>query len=169
MKALLFFFILGTLGSHSYAADSCEKVIKQEQKNLKEFDDLDFRVFSNQKWDDFKLTHSKDIVVHFPDGHTTTGLKKHIEDMKAMFVALPDLKISEHPIKIADKNFTAVQGIMEGTFTKPMTLPDGKVVQPNGKKLKLEMVTIGKWKDGVMTEEFLYWDNAAYMAQLGIQ
>lgn len=29
------------------------------------------------------------------------------------------------------------------------------------------MCTIGIWKDGTMSEEYLYWDNQTYMNQLG--
>src|SRR4249920_3067210 len=69
-----------------------------EQANLANFDDLDFNVFSGQKWDELSKSHSKDIVVHWPDGHTTTGLDVHIEDLKAMFVYAPDTRIKEHAI-----------------------------------------------------------------------
>ena len=30
------------------------------------------------------------------------------------------------------------------------------------------MCTVGHWKDGVMIEEWLFWDNATYMKQIGI-
>jgi hypothetical protein len=30
------------------------------------------------------------------------------------------------------------------------------------------MCTVGYWKDGVMVEEWLFWDNATYMKQIGI-
>jgi hypothetical protein len=30
------------------------------------------------------------------------------------------------------------------------------------------MATIGHWKKGKMDHEWLYWDNASYMAQMGI-
>src|SRR5687767_4640071 len=63
-------------------------------KNIATFDTLDFDVFSHQKWDRFPESHSKDIVVHWPDGHTTTGLEKHIEDMKYMFTYAPDTRIT---------------------------------------------------------------------------
>ena len=40
---------------------------------------------------------------------------------------------------------------------------------PTGKSFKLPMATLGHWgKDGVMTEEYLFWDNATYMKQLGL-
>jgi hypothetical protein len=32
------------------------------------------------------------------------------------------------------------------------------------------MCTVGRWNDdGLMTEEYLFWDNATYMKQLGVQ
>lgn len=137
-------------------------------KNLATFDTLDFKVFSNQDWVRFHESHAKDIIVHFPDGHTTTGLDVHIKDMKAMFVYAPDTRITEHPIKVGSGNITAVTGIMEGTFTQPMPIGDGKFIQPTGKSFKLPMATFGIWKNGLMSEEYLYWDNKTYMAQMGL-
>ena len=29
------------------------------------------------------------------------------------------------------------------------------------------MVTIGRWENGLMEEEWLFWDNAAFMKQIG--
>lgn len=135
---------------------------------LEVFDDLDFNVFSNQDWVGFHKSHGPDIVVHWPDGHTTTGLDVHIEDLKKMFVYAPDTRIKEHPIRIGNGEWTAVAGIMEGTFSAPMPLPDGTSIPPTGKSFKLPMATLGHWKDGLMFEEYLYWDNATYMAQLGL-
>jgi hypothetical protein len=52
----------------------------QEQKNLENFDDLDFNVYSGQKWSEFSRSHAPDIVVHWPDGRITTGLETHLAD-----------------------------------------------------------------------------------------
>lgn len=140
----------------------------QVAQHLTTFDDLDYNVFSNQKWDELSRSHHKDILVHWPDGHTTKGIEKHIEDLKALFVHAPDTRIKEHPIKFGSGEWTAVTGIMEGTFTRPMQGPDGKSIQPTGKAFRLPMCTIGRWENGVMVEEFLYWDNATYMNQMGL-
>ena len=85
-----------------------------------------------------------------------------------MFVYAPDTRIKEHPIRIAQGEWTSVMGIMKGTFTKPMPAGNGKTVQPTGKSFKLPMVTIGHWKDGVMDEEWLFWDNQTFMKQIGL-
>lgn len=136
-------------------------------KNLSTFDTLDYTVFSNRDWTRLHESHAKDIKVHFPDGHTEVGLEQHIKTLDAMFVYAPDTRIKEHPIKIGSGNITAVMGYMEGTFTKPMPIGDGKFIEPTGKKFKLPMATIGIWKeDGTMSEEYLFWDNKSYMDQI---
>ena len=141
------------------------------EKNLATFDDLDYRVFSGEQWHDLSKSHSKEVVVHWPDGHTTKGIEKHIEDLKYMFSFAPDNRIMEHPVRFgtADGEWTAVSGWLEGTFTKPMVLPDGKTIQPTGKSYRIPMATLGHWnKDGVMFEEFLFWDNGEFMKQIGL-
>jgi SnoaL-like polyketide cyclase len=132
------------------------------------FDTLDFDVFTNQKWDRLKESHSQDIAVHWPDGHVTHGIDRHIADLKAMFVYAPDTRIQQHPVKITNGDWTSVIGIMQGTFTKPMPIGEGKTIPPTGKAFKLIMCTVGHWKNGTMDEEYLFWDNQSYMAQIGL-
>lgn len=141
---------------------------KQENKNLEVFDELDFKVFTNQEWARLHESHHKDIIVNWPDGHQTFGIDRHIEDLKFLFVFAPDTRIETHPIRLGAGNYTAVMGIMEGTFTAPMPIGDGKVIEPTGKSFSLPMVTIGRWENGVMVEEFLFWDNKTYYEQIGL-
>ena len=137
-------------------------------KNLQTFDTLDFTVFSNQQWVRLHESHAKDIKVNWPDGHYTTGIDRHISDLKNMFVYAPDTKIKIHPIRFGSGNMTCVTGVMTGTFTLPMPIGDGKFIQPTGKTFTLPMCTVGIWKNGVMIEEYLFWDNQTYMNQLGL-
>ena len=138
-------------------------------QHIATFDDLDFNVFTHQKWDELKKSHSKDIVVHWPDGHQTKGIEKHIEDLKAMFVYAPDTRILVHPVKFGSGPWTSVVGVMEGTFTVPMPVPNGKPIAPTGKAFKLTMNTVGRWNaQGTMDEEYLFWDNQTYMQQIGL-
>ncbi len=138
-------------------------------KNIATFDTLDFVVFSNQEWVRFHESHDENIVVYWPDGHHTNGLPKHIEDLKALFVYAPDTKITQHPIKFGSKEWTCVTGVMTGTFTKPMPVGGGKSIKPTGMSFAVPMCTVGHWKNGVMIEESLFWDNATYMKQIGVK
>jgi hypothetical protein len=132
------------------------------------FDTLDFDVFTHQKWDRLRESHSQDVAVHWPDGHVTHGIDRHIADLKAMFVYAPDTRIQEHPVKLAQGEWTSVIGVMEGTFTQPMPVGEGKSIPPTGKAFKLVMCTVGHWKHGTMDEEYLFWDNQTYMKQIGL-
>jgi len=135
---------------------------------LATFDTLDFDVYSNQKWDRLSESHAADIVVTWPDGHETKGLARHIEDLKGMFVFAPNTNIAEHPIRICSGDYTAVTGIMTGTFSRPMPIGDGKTIAPTGKSVRLMMVTIGHWNGPTMDHEWLFWDNQAFMQQMGL-
>lgn len=138
------------------------------EQHLRTFDTLDFEIFSKQQWDRFPESHADDIVVTWPDGHQTKGLATHIEDLKKMFVYAPDTAIKTHPIRFGSGEWTAVTGVMTGTFTKPMPTPDGKSIAPTGKAFSLPMATIGQWRNGKMIAESLFWDNQTYMQQLGL-
>jgi len=139
------------------------------ETRLATFDKLDFDYYSGQQWDKFNESHADNIKVYYPDGSTTEGLyPQHIDAIKGTFVFAPDTKIKTHPVRFGGGDWTAVIGEMEGTFSKPMPVGGGKTIPPTGKKFKLAMVTIGHWKDDKMVEEYLFWDNQAFMKQIGV-
>ena len=160
--------MISLAGAANAATGPYEQELAQVLKHLENFDDLDYNVFTNQKWTELHRSHGQDITVHWPDGHATHGIARHIEDLKAMFIWAPDTRIKEHPVKIGQGDWTAVIGIMEGTFSKPMPIGDGKFIQPTGKAYKIRMATIAHWKGGVMDEEYLFWDNQEFMKQIGL-
>ncbi len=136
---------------------------------LVRFDSLDFDVYSHQKWADLATSHDDHIKVYYPDGSTTTGLDpQHVDALKPMFVFAPDTRITSHPVKFGSGDWTAVIGEMEGSFTAPMPIGNGKTIPPTNKKFHLTMATIGHWKEGKMVEEYLFWDNQSFLKQIGL-
>ncbi|HEV2749974.1 MAG TPA: ester cyclase [Gemmatimonadales bacterium] len=138
------------------------------ESHLKTFDVLDFDVFSNQKWDRLHESHADDVVVTWPDGHETKGIERHIADLKALFVFAPDIKIQVHPIRFGSGSWTAVTGVMTGTFTRPMSTADGSSIAPTGRRFAIGMATIGHWKGSTIDHEWLFWDNQDFYTQLGL-
>jgi len=88
--------------------------------------------------------------------------------MKNLVAFAPDIKIEAHPIRFGSGDWTAVEGVMSGTFTQPMATPDGKSIAPTGKHFTVSMVTVGHWKNGTMDHEWLFWDNQSFMKQIGL-
>src|SRR5436309_11810678 len=162
VKALCFGLGLAAISEYAEASDPklahYQAAEQLANTHIATFDTLDFDVFTNQKWDRLKESHSNDITVHWPDGHETKGIEKHIDDLKALFVFAPDLKIKVHPIRFGSGTWTAVTGVMSGTFTKPMPAPGGKSVAPTGKHFALSMATIGHWKGSTMDHKRMYWE-----------
>lgn len=157
------------LDSPQTAVEQYQAAQKIANSNLAKADDLDFNVFSNQQWDRFKISHAPGIKVYWPDNHVEVGLDKHIESLKYFFTYAPDTRIEFHPVRLGVGEWTSWIGLMQGTFTKPMKMPDGRIVQPTGKSFSLPMCTVGHWKSGTMDAEYLFWDTGLYLRQMGVQ
>ena len=79
--------------------------------------------------------HSPDVFVDI-NGNTTSGIEEHLQFGKAaQSAAAEDLKILDHPIKIAAGNWTAVTGTLPGNMT---------------------MMTLARWEDGRIAEEYIW-------------
>lgn len=154
--------------TNTVAASTNNSTNAETETLLRRFDSLDYDIYSHQKWDSFQISHADDILVHYPDGSTSKGLADHLTQLKPMFVFAPDTRIQEHPVKFGTNGWTSVIGTMEGTFSAPMPVGNGKTIAPTGKKFKLAMSTVANWKDGKMIEEYLFWDNQAFMKQIGL-
>ncbi len=140
-----------------------------ECRNLRTFDELDFQVYSGQEWDRLGESHAQNVRVHWPDGHYTDGIERHLADLKSQFVWAPDTRVSEHPLRIAKGELTAVTGVLTGTFSRPMPDGTGGFIRPTNKSFAVNMVTVGLWnKHGVMDEEFLFWDNQTFNQLIGL-
>jgi hypothetical protein len=140
----------------------------QEQMNRDRLYDLDFDVLSDQRWDDLERSHAAYVVVHWPDGRTTPGLGAHINDLREIFAYAPDTHLDGHTVRLADGDYTSVNGTLRGTFSAPMPVPGG-VIEPTGRSFELPLAMIGRWQDGLMVEEWLFWDNRVLRKQIGLE
>jgi len=49
-----------------------------------------------------------------------------------------------------------------------MPTPNGGTIAPTGNRFAIGMATIGHWVNGRMDHEWLFWDNADFMKQIGL-
>ena len=129
--------LLPSSSSSSNQTETAVVVVAQtpeEQANLNRFDKLDFEGWNNRNWTLFKELHSSDVFVDI-NGNTTSGIEEHLQSSMAALSAAPDLKILDHPIKIAAGDWTAVTGTLPGNLT---------------------MITLAHWEDGRIAEEYLW-------------
>ena len=136
-------------------------------KNLQTFDELDLVAFNNRDMALIKKIHAEDVKVYNPDGTITEPMAPHAEELQFLFDTF-DFTVAEHIVGFGHGEWTAGISISEGNWVKPITLPDGAVLQPTGKPVSLKIATIARWKNGRIAEEYLFWDNADWNRQIGL-
>jgi hypothetical protein len=167
----------GTSSSLQAKVDSLQNELKKftgeraaTDLRLAKFDSLDFDYYNNQKWDMLARSHADNIKCYYPDGSTTTGLyPQHVDQLKPMFVFAPDTKCKRHVAGFGNGEWAGVIEEVEGIFSKPMPIGNGKTIAPTGKHFKFLLATVGRWgPDAKMTEEYLFWDNESIIKQIGL-
>lgn len=140
----------------------------QTARHLKIFDELDLVAFNNRDLKRIGEIHADDVVVHNPDGTKTAPFKPHGEELQFLFDTF-DFKVADHLVGFGFGEWTAGISVSKGKWVKPITTPDGKVLQPTGKSVSLKIATIARWENGRIAEEYLFWDNADWNRQIGME
>ncbi|HTY35597.1 MAG TPA: ester cyclase [Bacteroidota bacterium] len=135
-------------------------------RRLGRLDKMDFDAIAKQQWEPFRETHDDSVVVQWPDGHSTKGIAAHIQEARALLAFAPDSWVEGHPIRFGSGEWTCTTSTIVGTFTNPVYTAEGKLIQPTGKRFRVSVCTIARWKDNRIIEESLFWDNQAIMNQL---
>lgn len=138
-------------------------------KHLKTFDELDLVAFNNRDMKRIKEIHADDVKVYNPDGTVTKGMTPHHADELQFLFDTFSFVVTDHIVGFGYGEWTAGISISEGKWVKPLTLPDGTVLPPTGKKVRIKIATIARWKDGRIAEEYLFWDNADWNRQIGLK
>ena len=141
---------------------------KATERSLSRLDSLDFDGISRQRWDLFSAMHSEDVVVNWPDGHSTKGIAAHAEEARALLAFAPDAWVEAHLRRFGSDDWTCVTGTIVGTFSKPISIVGGKTIPPTGRRFRIPLCTVARWRDGKIIEKSLYWDNQALLNQLGL-
>jgi len=139
----------------------------QTERNLKTFDELDLVAFNNRDMKRIGEIHADQVIVHNPDGSKTSPFEPHAEELQFLFDTF-DFIVTDHIVGFGHGEWTAGISISEGKWVKPLKMPDGTVLKPTGKKVRIKIATIARWEKGRIAEEFLFWDNADWNRQIGL-
>ncbi len=98
-----------------------------------------------QDWETFDAYHDQDVVVYCPAANRRQRWGCLTTAPSRSFVTQ-----------------------MTGAFTGPLELPDGTRIEPTSKSFDVSFATIARWRDGKIVEEYLKYDNASFMQQVGL-
>jgi steroid delta-isomerase-like uncharacterized protein len=110
--------------------------------------------------DRYAESHSEDFVAH-AENHEAT-LEEDIAAAREERKALPDMRVTVNQL-VAEKDLVAVYWTAVGTNTQA-----GMGFPATGKKIKIDGMTLFRFKSGRICEEWSVWDMLSVMRQAGL-
>jgi predicted ester cyclase len=99
-------------------------------------------------------------------GRARTGAAALVELKGRLLTAFPDLQLHAEYV-LADGNRAAVEYVMEGTQTGPYRAPDGQLVPPTGKKVRVRGIDFMAFDaSGLLTELVMVHNEDDFVSQL---
>ena len=115
--------------------------------------------------------HHPDMVAHVTgNAEPIYGQRAHAAAMEQFFAVFPDVHVHNdpYPIQFGSGDWITVVTRVTGTFTGQLTLPDGTVVPPTGRRFDLEFGQTTKWDGDLLVEISAFFDSALQARQLGL-
>jgi steroid delta-isomerase-like uncharacterized protein len=107
----------------------------------------------------------ENVVTETPNG-TLHGVAAFRAMGEAFQAAVPDQKMTIRQIYEAGRS-VIVEGDYAGTHTGPLTGPQG-TIPPTGRTFSFPFADVFTLDNGNVVRHAIYWDNASFMAQLGL-
>jgi predicted ester cyclase len=136
------------------AARALVEIVKQHYANM-----------SNGQWERDREIMSPDVVTVDPSG-TITGIEAFLEHEAVFGRALPDAR-AELVRAVEADGIVMTEGIFSGTHTGPLATPGGEI-PPTGNSIRLPFADVFVIRDGVIVEHNIYYDQIAFLTQLGL-
>ncbi|HEY4144368.1 ester cyclase [Pinirhizobacter sp.] len=92
------------------------------------------------------------------NGTLLDGKSAFIERIKRYKIPFPNLAIRDEYV-LVEGNRAAVEYVMEGTQTGPFTLPDGSVLQPTGKPVRVRGIEFMRFNQAGLLDDLITLSN----------
>lgn len=110
--------------------------------------------------DRYAESHAKNFVAHA--GDHDAALEEDMAAAREERKALPDMRVTVNQI-VAERDLVMVYWTAAGTNTQA-----GMGLPATGKKVKVDGMTLFRFKSGKICEEWSVWDMLSVMQQLGL-
>ena len=110
--------------------------------------------------------YADDAVQTMPDG-TYEGRSTIRERLARELQGFPDATYSVDSF-VEEGDTFADEWTVVGTHTGPLALPDGAQLPPTGRRVVISGMELVRVRDGKIVVDNLYYDNMAFLAQLGL-
>lgn len=137
-------------------------------KLIERFIEIGEKSIAVRDWETYGSAFAEDLVmVTSAIPGTTTGRDARLQFVQGIMDSFPDgvVKVQR---SFGKGDWACVEVFFTGTHTGPMAGPGGAEIPPTGKTVKWPYCMIMKFKDGVVSELYEYYDQMSLMTQLGL-
>lgn len=110
--------------------------------------------------------YTDDAVLVLPGMAPIEGKDAIRQAWSTFMTAFPDEAVTLH--HIAEGTTVVTEWSSTATHTGPLPLPTGELLPPTGKSVSLGGVDIAEVDGELISRHAFYWDNAAFLQQLGL-
>jgi steroid delta-isomerase-like uncharacterized protein len=154
MRKLAFLLLLFAIAMPAVAQRAKEQ--ERNKQTARSF----FDVLDQGRLDKYADSHAKDFVAHGRDRDAT--LEEDMAAAKEERKALPDMRMKVNQI-LAERDLVAVHWTVSGTNTQA-----GMGFPATGKTIKIDGMTLFRFRDGKICEEWSAWDMLSVLRQAGL-
>jgi len=127
--------------------------------------------FNDRDFATVDQVHHRDMIAYITGlAEPVYGKEAHSAAMRQMLRIFPDMHVysDPYPVQFGSGDWITVVTRAAGTFTGQMTLPDGTVIPPTGKRFDLEFGQTSKWDGDQLIVISAFWDAALQRQQIGL-
>jgi steroid delta-isomerase-like uncharacterized protein len=125
-------------------------------------------VWNSHNLDAIAQRYQPDATFSSPITGGAVPVAQMLASLRGLFAAAPDVKVQVTSVATPDENTMVQQWVVDGTWTAPFSSGVLAGIPPTGKAFTVPGATFFKIKDGKILSETQYYDQLAYIAQLGV-
>lgn len=115
------------------------------------------------------FNHHPNSTMYYSGG-VVMNLTEHLEDMRLLYSIYSDGTPHNHEYRIifGEGDWTVTLAQVSGTQDGPLPSLQGTLLPPTNNKVNMDLMTIARWNNGWMMEEYLWSDNPLMYRQMGV-
>jgi ketosteroid isomerase-like protein len=117
--------------------------------------------------EELRALYAPDVVATTPDDGELHGIDRFIEWNQSFVGSFTDrqyVPMNEHETA----ECAIDQGDFVGTHSEPLRLPDGQMVPPTGKQIRVRAADVATVREGRIVRHDFYFDQLDMLVQLGL-
>jgi steroid delta-isomerase-like uncharacterized protein len=137
-------------------------------EDIARFVEVGERSIAARDWDAYGSVFAEDLLMVTPAlPDPTRGREARVQFVQGIMESFPDgvVEIQRH---FGQGDWACAEVLFTGTHTGPMAGPDGTEIAPTGKPVEWPYCMVMRFRDGLVSELYEYYDQLRLLTQLGL-